>query len=259
MLSATVYFSALMRDYPGSLAITAAEPMVSRETNYFLGNIGKVKTPSDLIHNSRLYTYVMKAFGLSDMAFAKALISKVLEGGISNPKSLANTLNDPRYRVLAAAFDFASNGQQTTSSSTLQELTVNNYVEQTLETNAGKQNQGTQLALYFQRMAPNITSAYSILADKNLLKVVQTAFNLPASMSLQNLDVQAKMITAHLKITDLKNPVKLKAFLDRFTAAYDANDATSTSAFPRSALLVGSPGISTDLLLSLASLKSGGP
>jgi Protein of unknown function (DUF1217) len=44
----------------------------------------------------------VKAFGLSDMMNAKALIRKVLEGGISDPKSLANTLNDPRYKALAA-------------------------------------------------------------------------------------------------------------------------------------------------------------
>jgi hypothetical protein len=175
MLTATLYYNAITKDYSKTLATTAAEPSVAQQTQYFLANIGKAKTVNDLINNSKLYTYVMTAFGLADMTNAKALIRQVLEGGVSNPKSLANTLNDPRYLALASAFNFASDGNTTTSSTTLQQTTVNNYVEQTLETNVGQQNQGAQMALYFQRMAPNITSAYSILGDKTLLSVVQTA------------------------------------------------------------------------------------
>jgi len=44
---------------------------VAQQTKYFLANIGKVKTVNDLINNSKLYTYVMTAFGLSDMMNAK--------------------------------------------------------------------------------------------------------------------------------------------------------------------------------------------
>jgi Protein of unknown function (DUF1217) len=258
MLTATVYFNALTKDYSKTLATIAAEPTVARETKYFEANIGKIKTADDLIKNSKLYTYVVKAFGLSDMMNAKALIRKVLEGGISDPKSLANTLNDPRYKALAATFNFASGGENTTTSAALQQTTVSNNVEQSLEANAGQQNQGTQMALYFQRLAPNVTSAYGILANKTLLSVVQTALGLPVSMSQESIDVQAKLITAKLKIADFQNPVKLQKFIERFTATYDAQNPTSVSAAPASALLVNSPGISSSLLLSLANLKLGG-
>jgi Protein of unknown function (DUF1217) len=260
MLTATLYYNAITKNYSKTLASTAAEPTVTQQTNYFLANIGKVRSANDLINNSRLYTYVMKAFGLSDMMNAKGLIRKVLEGGVSNPHSLANTLNDPRYKALATAFNFASTGASTTSSATLQQTTVNNYVEQTLETNVGQQNQGTQEALYFQRMAPSITSAYSILGDKTLLKVVQTALGLPVSMSQVNIDVQAKMITGQLKIADLQNPAKLQKFIERFTATYDSKN---TTAAPTTALTPlfdtsNTVGINSTVLLSLANLKLGG-
>jgi Protein of unknown function (DUF1217) len=201
----------------------------------------------------------MKAFGLSDMAYAKALIRKVLAGGVSDPKSLANTLNDPRYKALAATFNFALNGPDTTSLQALKKTTVSRYVEQTLESSAGQQNQGTQMALYFQRMAPNITSAYAMLGDRTLLRVVQTALGLPPSMSLENVDTQARMITSQLKIADLHNPVKLRKFVERFTAAYDSQNPMAAPAPPSSALLVNAPGIGSDLLLSLAKLPLGGP
>jgi len=252
MLNATLYYNAITKDYSKTLATTAAEPSVAQQTKYFLANIGNVKTVNDLINNSKLYTYVMTAFGLSDMMNAKGLIRQVLEGGVSNPKSLANTLNDPRYIALASAFNFASNGTGTTSSTTLQQTTVNNYVEQTLETNVGQQNQGAQMALYFQRMAPSITSAYSILGNKTLLSVVQTALGLPVSMSEAPIDAQAQMITSQLNIADLQNPAKLQKFIERFTATYDSKNQAAAPTTPLTPLFDTSNtvGISSSLLLT---------
>ncbi len=59
----------------------------SGRPHYFQANIGKVKTVNDLLNNSELYNYVMTAFGLSDMTYAKGLIRKVLEGGVSSSKA----------------------------------------------------------------------------------------------------------------------------------------------------------------------------
>lgn len=71
MLSATIYYSIITKDYAKTLANTAADPTVARETAYFQANIGKVKSVNDLLNNSQLYNYVKKAFGLSDMQGAR--------------------------------------------------------------------------------------------------------------------------------------------------------------------------------------------
>jgi hypothetical protein len=88
---------------------------------------------------------------------------------------------------------------------------------------------------------------------------VETALGLPTSMSRQSIDAQAKTIDAHMKISDLQNPAKLQKFIERFTAAYDSKHAADVPALPVSALDITSPGISQDLLLSIANLKLGGP
>jgi hypothetical protein len=120
MLNSTLYYTMLTKNYSKTLAGAAADPTVQRQTAYFQANISKVKTVDDLLNNSKLYNDVMTAFGLQDMTYAKALIRKVLEGGVSSSTSLANTLNDPRYKALATAFNFAANGAATTSSASLQ-------------------------------------------------------------------------------------------------------------------------------------------
>ena len=88
-------------------------------------------------------------------------------------------------------------------------------------------------------MAPTITSAYSILADKALLQVTQTALGLPTSMSNADIDVQANMITKKLKISDLQDSDKLNKFLARFSALYDVNNSDITQTNPAIAILGG--------------------
>ncbi|HEY1737047.1 MAG TPA: DUF1217 domain-containing protein [Methylovirgula sp.] len=260
MLTATVLYNSIAQDYTKSLKATAKEPTVARATQYFVNNISKVTTASQLVNNSQLYNYVMTAFGLQDMTNAKALITKVLNGGAGS-NGFAASLNDPRYITLVTAFDFAANGASTTSGSDSQAAatTVNNYYQQSLETQTGKENQGAQMALYFARMVPEITNPFAILADTTLLSVFETAFNLPTSFSEQDISVQANTVSKLLNIGKLSNATYQNQFLQRFTAMYDSQHPTSTvSTNPTNALLVSSPGISSDLLLSLANLKLGG-
>jgi len=259
MLSTTNYYEVISKNLSKSQAQTAAEPTVANATKYFQANIGNVKTISQLLSNSKLYNYVMTAYGLQDMTYAKGLVTKVLEGGVSSSTALANTLNNPGLKALATAFNFAANGTATTSNTTAMQGTVSAYVEQQLETNVGKQSPGTQLALYFQRVAPTITSSYGILADKQLLTVVQTALGLSPDMGQENIDTEASQLSKLVNVKDFQNPAKLQSFIERFTANYDQTNTTTPT--PTNALMASSsstPGVSSSLLLSLANLKLGG-
>ncbi len=258
MLTATQLYNAVTRSGSSYASSVASEASVKQQTNYFLANIGKVTTAQQLVNNSKLYNYVMNAFGLGSQINEKALITKALQGGPASG-SFAASLNDPAITALVTAFNFKENGTTTTSSESVQQQTVSSFYEQTLENNIGQQNQGAQMALYFKRMAPQITSPYSILGDKTLLKVVETAFNLPSSLSLENVDTQASEIGQLLNVSQLQNPTFLQKFIGRFTASYDAQNPTGgNNAPPTVALLVSQPSISQSLLLSIANLKMGG-
>ena len=242
-----------------SLGTTAAEPQVARESAYYLANIGSVKSVDDFLGNNRLFSFAMKAFGLQDMTYAKAFMRKVLTEGIDSSSSFANSLSDKRYAQFAAAFNFARYGDTTTTSDQTRQGTVDQYVQQIMEDEAGAQNQGVRLALYFQRSAANIDTAYSILADPALLKVVQTALGIPAATSSMDIDRQAAMITARLNIDDLKDPTKLNKFLSRFAVLWDVDNPTSAP--ETSVALISQPlsaGIGADLLATLQNLKLGG-
>jgi hypothetical protein len=183
----------------------------------------------------------------------------MLEGGVSDPKSPANLLTDKSYVAFVTAFNFAEYGEDTTTRTPAMEPAVGKFLRQTLEEDAGSQDEGVRLALYFDRKAAGLTSPFSILADPALLKVVFTALNLPATTSLLDIDRQASLISARLDIDDLKQPEKRSEFLKRFTILWEvANPATGS---PAPAILIGQParaGIGNDVLASLQNLKLGG-
>ena len=60
MLSTLTTYQTTVRDLPRSLEIVKSDQRVKRETEYYLENIGNVKTIEDLTSDDRLFNYVMK-------------------------------------------------------------------------------------------------------------------------------------------------------------------------------------------------------
>ncbi len=260
LLSTTASYLAVSSNLSRTQASIAADPTVKRATDQYLANIGKVKTIQDFVGNYQLFSYAMKAFGLGDLTYAKGLMTKVLEGGVTNQKALANTLSDPRYKAFAKAFDFAGQGAKVTSSAAVTTGTTAKYIEQALEDRQGKQNQGVQLALYFQRNAASVTTPYGLLADAAMLKVVQTIFGISPNSGQANVDTQAAYLGKVLNVADLQNPAKVQKLVQRFTAQWDASGNNANTAVPNALLVTdgSSAGLSSDLLMSIAGLKLGG-
>jgi hypothetical protein len=220
-MTTTADYLAVTQNLTRYQAMTAAEPAVKTATAYYQANIGKVTSVADFVGNYRLLSYALDAYGLGDQINAKALITQVLEGGVSNPKSLANSLSDSRWKAFATAFDFVGKGASSVSSATAVKTATADYVEQQLESDQGAQDVGVQLALYFQRVAPTVSNEYGILADPNLLEVAQTIFGLSPATSATNIDAQAKALSRLMPISDLQDPKKLQQLAERFTAMYD--------------------------------------
>jgi hypothetical protein len=227
MTSTTTAFLAVSQNLSRYQAMTVAEPAVRTATAYYEANIGSVKSIGDLVGNYRLLSYALNAYGLGDQINAKGLITKVLEGGVSNPKSLANTLPNAQWKAFAAAFNFVDSGATPPSSTSTVATTTGDYVEQQLESDQGNQDVGVQLALYFQRVAPTITNEYGILADPNLLQVAATIMGLPATAAA---DLQPQTLSELMPISDLKDPAKLNQLTERFTAMYDYTYGPSSGA-----------------------------
>jgi hypothetical protein len=239
-------------------AVAAKTPEVAADTKYFQANISKATSIDALLKDRRLFNYAMKAFGLGDRTYAIGLMRKTLEQGVDDSGALANTLRDPNILAFAQAFDYAGKGDAVASQS-LADTVTGRYVEQAMQAGQGKQNPGVELALYFREHAPQLTSVYGVLADKKLLQVVQTALGISSKTSAQPIDTQARLLKTKLNMDDFKDARKLDAFIARFSAMYDLQNAGATpqsavgaNAILFSASLAGSDGpVGVDLSLIL--------
>lgn len=246
-------------DLASSLARVKSQPSVQRATDAYLGAIEDVKSIDDLMSNDQVYNYVMTAFGMEDMAYAKAFIRRVLTEGIDNPDSFANKLTDTRFRDLAETFNFARYGSTAMSFSRTREGVVDRYLNQTLEVQAGDANEGVRLALYFNRKASSVTSAYNLMGDQALLKVTQIALGLSSSTSALDIERQKDMIDKKLDVEDLKDPEKLEKFLTRFAALWDIEQPQETgSSLVNLFTDTSSAAMSVDLLQQMQNFRQRG-
>ena len=251
-------YKALTTNQTRSLQQAASQPQAAREIAYFKANIGSIKTVDQFVSNTRLFNFAMQAYGLQDMAYAKAFMKKALNGGVSSNDSFANKLSDSRFRNFVSAFNFAAKGASTTSSSTLVSDTVSKYTENALEQQAGNTSDGLRLALNFKAQIGSVSSIYGILGNAALYQVVRTTLGLPQAMSSVDIDKQAKIIGDKFSLADMKDPKKLDAFVTRFVATYDMQNSSTDSSSSNSVVSLytsGATGIDSNTLLALQSIK----
>jgi len=216
----------------------AAQTAAKAEAKYYEETISTITSVDELLSDKRLVAFIVKANSLPANTTTETL-RKVLTSDLSSKSSFANKQSDLRYRDLAASFHFNADGLiKRTAAQEIQSegaslSTKSNYLRQSMENGAGEKNQGIKLALYFQRKASSIHSAYDILGDRALLKVVQVGLGLSATSAKASIDIQARNIEKGLKLADLQDPAKVAKFVARFAALYDmTGEAEKSSEAP---------------------------
>lgn len=222
-----------------------ASPMETRAIDKFKEGAREIHSLDDFMKNDAVYNFVMKAYGLEEMAFAKAFIRKIVEEGTSDPDSMANKMIDPRYKELAKdlGFDTFANGTKVRNPAFI-ERTVEKYVVGGFEAEQGETNVGVQLSLYFERKASSITNWYQVLGDKALTQVVRTALGIPQAMAGLDVDKQVEFLERRMNIEDFQDPAKVKKFVSRFAVMHDIETGGANSGRPLSGaagLLMASP------------------
>ncbi|WP_445215408.1 DUF1217 domain-containing protein [Bradyrhizobium sp. Pa8] len=247
---------------------TAVRAQATKDATAYQEAIAGIDSVSDLLANRPMVDFILVAKGLDPKKVSTDFFKKIFGSDLNNPKSFANTQSDPRFAEIVASFNFDSKGNVARlpmmgpqKRDQFRE-TQANYLQQSLEQQQGDTNPGVRLALYFQRKAGEITSAYDILADKALSEVFRTTFDLPDSMASMQIDQQAKVVDKFMKIKDLSDPAKVEKLLSRFSAMYDVRNSQSIDQgqSPLLNLFQGSgsgvSGISESTFLAIAKLRA---
>jgi hypothetical protein len=198
---------------------------------------------------------------LSVPAEPRNFLQQLFSSDLSDPDSFANTLVDKRFAQLVASYNFAPDGsillQPDNAIQSKRSImnTTELYLRQTLEKQAGEENAGVRLALYFQRKAPEMMSYFDILADPALQEVVFTALGIPKEMAQSDIDRQVAFLRTRFELDEFKDPEQLNRFLVRFAGLYDLDNDTTPSLVTALFSNSGQAGISVDTLATLAQLR----
>lgn len=212
----------------------AVRAQATKDATDYQEAIAGIDSVSDLLANRPMVDFILLAKGLDPRKVSDDFLKKIFASDLNDKKSFVNAQSDPRFAEIVASFNFDSKGNVARLAMMGPQKrdqfreTQANYLQQSLEQQQGDTDPGVRLALYFQRKAGEITSAYDILADKALSEVFRTTFNLPDSMAAMPIDQQAKFVDKFMKIKDLSDPAKVEKLLSRFSAMYDVKNSEST-------------------------------
>lgn len=227
-------------DESASAAKYVSTGAAKKEIEYVKQQIEAMKTPEDLYKNYRVMRFVLSAYGLESELKYPGKIKKVLESDMTDSSSLANRLRDARFREVASALQIKATGLATLKDSATLDKLVGKYGVNEYEKSFEKQNPAIREGLYFLRNIGKVTSAYEILSDPVLSKVVRTVLGLPDQIALQPIETQAALITKRLDIkqfataaasgTSGTQKTNAEADLKEFTTALSIADGAAAAA-----------------------------
>ena len=236
MISSYTSYLAYERTYDRRIEALESSGPVQRDIEYFRENIGKISSGDELVDDPRLYRFALTAFDLESQVFAKGLIRKLLNEGVTEPLALANRLTDSKFRTFARAFAFAEVGDFNVNNPQFVDAVVDRYLAVKLELDAGEENVATRLGLYFDRSAGRIDNWFQVLADTALREVALVGLGFPAAANSINPDRLVDMLEDRFDIADLKDPEKRSKLIQRFTLLYDIQNGAPAAANARTAL-----------------------
>ncbi len=208
---------------------TAAQPEVKRAINAFSAGVTAAKSVNQLLANPAVMRVLLTANGLGDQVAYTALAQKALQSDLSNPKSLANTLTDTRWKKVTQTYDFAHKALSIIQQPQVISTIANAYAEVTWRKSLDATTPGLSNALTFRSEAATIGSVYQILGDPVMRTVVTTALGIPLEIAFQPLEAQEKAISTRLDITKFKDAKFVESFVQRYLVAANTNGTNSTT------------------------------
>ena len=203
------------------------EPIARREIAAFRARVGEIGSVDDLVKDHAVFSFAMKAFGLENQIYAKAMMKKILTADPLDKKSLVNRLTDPRYKDINKVLGFDPDGtvgRPDFGSAAWTNALVERFVSQKMIDGQMEQNPAVGIALDFERKAKGLTSWFKVLADPKMATFIRTAFGLPDSIAQGSIDGQARLLEQRMKIGELQDPQVRKKLVRQFAAIAGVTD-----------------------------------
>ena len=221
-LPAMIIFQTLTNSREKQLEQLKQDPRIVREIEYLHKRVAEIETVDEFINDRRLMAFALSAFALEDEINLLGRIRKILTEPRSDPKALVNKLIDPRFKEIAAGFEFAEVGLAKVKNAVFLNDLIDRFYTNEFERRLGQQNPALREAEFFRRKIADIDNTFDILGDRVFRAVVTFTLGLPLAIALQSVDKQKSLIEARVDIEKFKDPKFVDDFIRRFLLKKDA-------------------------------------
>ncbi len=222
-------------------------PELKRDTEYFSENIKNVRTAEDLVSDRRMLTVALGAFGLQDDIDNRFFIQKMLSDGTTADDALANRFTDSRYRDFSAAFGLGPGEIRGALGPGFADEIIAKFQASSFEIATGNQDDSMRVALYAERVLPDVVNGsgsaaqkwFSIMGQPPLRNLFETAFGLPEAFGQADIDFQLGVFRDRAsRLFGISDPSQISEpeTLDRIVSSFlarsqlEASGAGSSSA-----------------------------
>ncbi|NEI73810.1 DUF1217 domain-containing protein [Rhizobium lusitanum] len=165
--------------------------LAKKESKFYDTWIDKVSNVDDIVNNTRMRDYVLRAHGINPDHISKTFLKSVLTSDINDPNSFVNTAGNfssaatqATYKLIASQFNFNADG--TLSAATAQTAQqkagmISRYdsmVPSLLTPTAATSNDD-----YYRQAITEVTSLNEITGDNRLFSYIKAAFGLSSKLT----------------------------------------------------------------------------
>jgi len=223
-----LYIAYSKNELASAQAVAKSNPATQSLISYFQTVAPTIKTPEQLLSNTRALSVVLGAFGVTSYANETAVLKQLLTQSPTAQGSLASTIGNAKLQAFAEAFSNWGTKTPLSDSSSVSAV-VNAFEAGAFEQQAGTQAPGLQNALYFSRNIGSITTITQLQSDSTLLEVAVAVLGVPYDDFAQlDFAQQTSLINSKIKASDFTNPT----WVNHTAEQYLVQQTSSTSLVP---------------------------
>lgn len=224
-----------------ALARLAKDPQLAREMEGFAKAAAKATDVKAALRDPKILNVLLPALGLPDAVGQPGLALRALTDDPKKSDGLLARLPDSRWKAAAATLNLRERGIDALRDPKVQASLADGLRRMAWRNELEAGQPGTGDAVLFRDRAATAKTAYDVLGDPVLRRVLTTALGLPQAIVVQPVETQARALASRLDLDKLQNPREVAKLAERYVVAAAGSGAGAASPllslFPAGGLL----------------------
>lgn len=220
-----------------ALARLAKDPQLAREMEAFARAAAKATDVKAALRDPKVLNVLLPALGLPDAVGQPGLALRALTADPAESDGLLARLPDTRWKSAAATLNLRERGVAALRDPKVQASLADGLRRLARRNELEAEQAGVGDAVLFRERAAGAKTAYDVLGDPVLRRVVTTALGLPPGIAVQSVEAQARALTARLDLGKLQNPREVAKLAERYVVAAAGGAGAASAASPLPGLL----------------------